>query len=376
MSWHRLKALLIKEFIQITRDKMTMLIMAVLPIVQLLIFGFAINTDIKHLPTVVFDQSLSQDSRNLIDSFSATSYYDIKFVAHSFQEVNSKIESGEALVGIIIPPDLSEVLKHERSVEIQVIVDASDNTSANSAISTAQLVGQVKSQEIITKKIQAISGKKTAMAYDIRIRPWYNPDFVSSFYMVPGILGTMLTMVLVMLTAMALVRERELGTLEQLLVTPIKPYELIIGKIIPYILVGYIQLSLALAAAILVFDIPTAGSIALLYVLAAFFIIASLAQGIFISTIAQNQMQAMQLSFFILMPTILLSGFVFPRASMPQIFYYLGNLLPLTYFLQITRGILLKGIGMEHLWQPVACLALYIVVFISISVARLKKTLM
>ena len=377
MSLTRLIAILKKEFIQMRRDRMTLGIMFVMPFIQLLIFGFAINTDVKHLPAIVFDQSLSQESRDLLNSFTATDYYDIKYVAGSFQEIEDRIQRGEAKVGIIIPPDYQNRIKHGRDAQVQVIVDASDSTSASSAISTAQLVGSRKSQEILISRLEARgnTSKTGSTPIDVRIRPWYNPDFITAFYMVPGIGGTILTLTMIMLTSLAIVRERERGTLEQLIVTPLKSLELMIGKILPYVLIGYVQLSILLTTGVVIFKIPTLGSIALLYLLTGFFIFASLALGLMISNIAKNQMQSMLLSFFILLPSILLSGFMFPREAMPKLFYYLGIILPLTHYLQIIRGILLKGNTLSYLWTPICALILFIAVVLTLSVVRFKKRL-
>jgi ABC-2 type transport system permease protein len=371
----RLRALLIKEFIQMKRDRLTFAMMVALPIIQLLVFGFAINTDVKHLSTIVFDQSLQQEGRDLLTAFTASDYFDIKYIARSHQEVNDFIEQGRAKVGIIIPPDFSESIKHGRSAAVQVIVDASDSMAASSAISTAQLIGQLKSEEILIRRLQSAGGQELSRPYDIRIRPWYNPDFVSAFYMVPGILGVVLTMTMVMITSMAIVRERERGTLEQLIVTPLKSHELMLGKIIPYIFVGYVQVTLALAVGILVFNLPMQGSITLLYGLTSLFIVASLSLGLLISTIAKTQMQAMQMSFFVFLPSILLSGFMFPREAMPELFRWLGNLIPLTYYLEIMRGIVLKGIGLHFLWSQVFALGAFIVAVLTVSILKFQKKL-
>lgn len=369
----RLRALLIKEFIQMRRDRLTFAMMVVMPIVQLLLFGFAINTDVKHLSTIVFDQSLQQEGRDLLSAFQASEYFNIKYVAKNYQEVTEAIEDGTAKVGVIIPPDYTDNIKHGRSAAVQVIVDASDSMAASSAISAAQLIGQIRSQEILLKQMQGSLGKQVVSPIDIRIRPWYNPDFISAFYMVPGILGIILTMTLVMITSMAIVREREHGTLEQLIVTPLKSHELMLGKIIPYIFVGYVQVTLALVVGSLVFDVPMKGSIALLYGLTTLFIIASLSLGVLISTSAKTQMQAMQMSFFIFLPSVLLSGFMFPREAMPQLFYQLGHLLPLTFYLEILRAIVLKGIGINFLWSQIFALIVYILVALSISIMKFQK---
>lgn len=372
----RFLAILKKEFIQMRRDKLTLAIMTIMPFIQLLIFGFAINTDVKHLSAVVYDQSLSQESREFLDSLTATEYYDINYIAKSYQEVNDRIQKGDAKVGVIIPVDYSPRLKHNRGVQIQVIVDATDSTSASSAISTAQMVGQQKSQEIIVKKLaeSGLSGVSTS-PIDVRIRPWYNPDFVTAFFMVPGISGTILTLTMILLTSLAIVREREKGTLEQLIVTPLTSTELMVGKILPYVLVGYVQMTILIVTGILIFDIPVQGSIPLLYLLTGLFITASLGLGLLISNIAKNQMQGMLMSFFILLPSIMLSGFVFPRESMPDIFFYLGYLMPLTFYLEIIRGILLKGLTVSYLWTQIGALVLFTAIVLTISVVKFKKRL-
>lgn len=368
----RLKALLVKEFLQMQRDKAVIFMMILIPVIQLLLFGFAINTDVKHLPTIVFDQCLQEESRDLLSSFTASGYFDVKEVATGYDQVNAAVDSGRAKVGISIPPDFAENLKHGRTAAVQVIVDASDSMTASSAISAAQVIGQLKSQNIIFNRYQQLTGQKLQTPYDIRIRPWYNPDFVSAYYMVPGILGIVLTMTMVMVTSMAIVREREVGTLEQLLVTPMKSHELMLGKIIPYVFVGYIQAIIALSVGVLVFDLPINGSLGLLFILTTPFIVASLALGILISTVARTQMQAMQLSFFVLLPSVLLSGFMFPREAMPTFFYYIGNLIPATYFLEILRGVILKGIGITYLWSQALSLLAFILGAFIVSLLKFQ----
>ena len=371
----RLRALLLKEFIQMRRDRLTFAMMIGLPIIQLLLFGFAINTDVKHLPTVVFDQSRSPESRDLLESFSASGYFDFLHAANSFQDVNSRIDDGDAKVGIVLPPDFAEHVRSGRTASIQVIVDASDSMAASSAISTAATIGQLRSQAIMIKRMEAFTGRVTGLPYEIRIRPWYNPDFVTAFYMVPGIMGMILTMTMVMITSMAIVREREHGTLEQLIVTPMKSYELMLGKIIPYIFVGLVQATVAMTVGVLVFDVPMRGNLIELLLFTLLFIVASLSLGILISNFARTQMQAMQLSFFIFMPSVLLSGFMFPREAMPEFFYQIGKLLPLTFYLQIMRGIVLKGVGIKALWPQVGALMLFTSIVLTVSVLKFRKKL-
>ena len=371
----RLRALLLKEFIQMRRDRLTFGLMIGIPIFQLLMFGFAINTDVKHLPTAVFDQSHSAESRDLLESFSASGYFDLDIYAKSFKELNSLIDNGQAKVGIVLPPNFADEVRGGRSASVQVIVDASDSMAASSAISTAMTIGQLRSQNIMVKRLESLGGRISGLPYDIRIRPWYNPDFVTAFYMVPGIMGMILTMTMVMITSMAIVREREHGTLEQLIVTPMKSWELMLGKIIPYVFVGLVQAAVALMVGILVFDLPIRGNLVELFLYTLLFIVASLSLGMLISNFSKTQMQAMQLSFFIILPSVLLSGFMFPREAMPEFFFQLGRLLPITFYLQIMRGIVLKGVGIAALWPQVLALVIYTSIVLSVSVVKFRKKL-
>lgn len=364
----RILAILKKEVLQMRRDRLTLAITIALPLVQLLLFGYAIQTEVKHIPTAVFDQSLSAESRDLMEAFSASGYFDITCAAEGYDEITGLIDSGKAKIGIIFPPDFKESLKTGDTAAVQVLVDASDSMVSSTAIATANSIGLLKSQKIIAQKAQVQN-----IPYDIRVRPWYNPDGITAYYMVPAILGIIVTMTMVIMTSMAIVREREKGTLEQLLVTPIRSYELMIGKIIPYIALGYVQITVALLVGSLVFKVPIRGSLLELYLLTLFFITASLGLGILISNVAKSQMQAMQMSFFVMLPSILLSGFLFPREAMPLIIQYIGNLIPMTFYLPIIRGIVLKGIGFPYLISQVAALLVFTVVLIALSIFKFKK---
>jgi len=364
----RILAVMKKEVLQMTRDRMTLALVFMIPLVQLLLFGYAIQTEVKHISTVVFDQSLSAESRDMLSSFTASGYFNINYAAGSYADVTQKIDSGQAKVGIIFPPDFADNVRSGISAPLQVIVDASDNMVANQAIAIANSIGLIKSQQVIFNKLH-LSGAP----YDIRVRPWYNPDGITAYYMVPAILGIIVTLTMMILTAVAIVRERERGTLEQLMVTPIKSYELMIGKIVPYIVMGYMQITVALLVGVLVFGVPIRGSLLQLYLLTLFFITASLGLGLMISNIAKNQMQAFQLSFFVMLPSILLSGFLFPRDAMPRVIYYISAVIPLTYYLDIIRGIILKGIGYQYLMGQVTVLLVFSLVFLTISVIKFKK---
>jgi len=364
----RILSVLYKEFLQMKRDRLTIGLIFMLPLVQLLLFGFAIQTEVKHIPTVVFDQSLSGESRELLESFKASGYFDITEVAGSYEDVTRMIDRGTVKAGIILPPDFARSVRQGETAPVQVLVDATDSMVSNSAIATANAIGLLKAQKVVVQKAGMVNPP-----YDIRVRPWYNPDGITAYYMVPAILGIIVTMTMVMMTSMGIVRERERGTLEQLIVTPIKSYELMIGKIIPYIALGYVQITVALLVGTIVFGVPIRGSLLQLYPLTLFFITASLGIGVLISNLAKTQMQAMQMSFFILLPSILLSGFMFPRDAMPVVVQYLSNLIPLTFYLTIIRGIVLKGIGFSYLLPQVTALLVFTVVLIGLSIAKFKK---
>ena len=373
MEFGRLKALVRKEFIQVLRDRITLAIIIFMPFAQLLIFGFAINTDVKHLATAIFDQSRTQESREMITSFTSSNYFDIKLYAQNISEVNKAVESGKVKVALVFPPDYAKKLRSGRQAQVQVLVDATDNMSASSALAAAQTLGMLKSQELLEGKFKNMGMKVPPQMVDMRIRPWYNPDFITSWYIVPGIMGLLLTLTLITMMAMAIVRESEQGTLEQLLVTPMRTWELLLSKILPYIVIGYIQAIVAILVSIFIFGMPFLGSTALFFFLTFFYVVANLSLGIMISTFAQNQMQALQMSIFILLPSILLSGFVFPIEAMPAGFRYLGECFPITYYIRLSRQIILKGGGMEYVWKDALALCAYIAVMFSSSIIMFKK---
>ena len=373
MNWERMHALIVKEFIQLMRDRITLAIVVFMPLAQLLIFGFAINTDIKHLPTVIFDQSRTQESRSMINSLTSSNYFDVARYAGSVKEVDETVESGRAKVGIVFPPDYASRIKGGRQTSVQVIIDATDNLSASSALAAAQTIGMLKSQEILAEKFSRLGVKVPGQTIDMRIRLWYNPDFITSWYIVPGIMGMLLTITLISMMSMAIVRESEQGTLEQLLVTPMKIWELLFSKIIPYIVVGYVQVFISIIVGIFVFNMPFLGSITLIYFLPFFYVVASLSLGIMISCFAQNQTQALQMSVFIILPSVLLSGFVFPLESMPLGFRYLGECLPITYYISLSRQIILKGGGLAYVWRDTLALIAYIAVMFTASILMFKR---
>ena len=358
-----------KEFVQMRRDRFTLGMMIGLPAIQLLLFGFAIRTDVRHLPTVVLDQSRTTESRALVDAVRNTGNFDIVASVGSRTEMRKHIERGDARAAVVIPPDYEVDIKRRRTAQAQVIVDAADPLASSAAISGATLAGQARSVAL------GPPGQRREPPIDVRVRPWYNPGLESSIYIVPGIIGLLLTLTLLMITAMALVRERERGTLEQLIVTPISKTGLMLGKVLPFALVGYVQVTVILILGRLVFDVPIRGNLALLYLITAPFIVASLALGLFVSTVVRTQVQAMQLSFVFILPTVLLSGFMFPREAMPAFAQWLGAAFPITYYLRVLRGILLKGVGMDAMWRDTLALVGFAVVLLAFSVRRFQKNI-
>lgn len=358
-----------KEFIQLRRDRLTFAMMTGLPAAQLVLFGYAIQTDVRNLPTVVLDESQSVESRALVSTLANTDNFRIVASIRSRPEAREWIERGDARVALIIPPDYERQIRRGQTGTAQLLIDAADPQSSGAALSGAQLAAQARGAALLQERLQI------RQPVDIRVRPWYNPSQKSSTFIVPGIVGVLLTITMTLITSTAVVRERERGTLEQLIVTPIGRTSLLLGKLIPFVLVGYVQMSVVLALGRIFFDVPIEGSLILLYALSLVFIVASLGVGMLISTIARTQGQAMQLSFFFMLPNILLSGYLFPRAAMPLPAQYLGLLLPLTYYLDILRGVLLKGIGAPYLLREFAILSVFAVVLIVISVRRFSKTL-
>ena len=376
MNLQRLKAIIKKEFIQIRRDPPSLVMAFILPLLMLLIFGYAVTTDVDHIKTAVFDQSKSTESRQLVDIFRNTGYFDPDIYVDNSRDMTRLIDRGQARVGIIIPPDYAREMHRGEPAQVQLLVDGSDPLVARTALSTAQVTAQAKSFEIKAKTLQQ-SGLSSNLqpAIDLRHRVWYNPNMESMKFNIPGLIGLIMQNITMMLTAFALVRERERGTLEQLIITPVKPAELIVGKLVPYILIAFIDVMIVLGFGMFWFDVPVKGSILQLLGLAFVFLMGALGLGMFVSTVAKTQLQAMQVSFMIILPSVLLSGFMFPRESMPKVIQIIGYVMPLTYFLNILRGIILKGIGITYLWSDILFLTLFGVGILTLSVVRMKKRL-
>ena len=372
----RLRSLIRKEFIQIGRDPRTLALTFLLPVIQLFLLGYAATNDVRNVPLAVFDQDKSRASRELLDAYRAADYFLIRYDVQSEDELRQLIENNSARAGIIIPPDYEERLVGQRPSQVAFIIDGSDPTVAGTALAAANLIAQSKATELAIERL-AQRGLAGALrpAVEVRTQVWYNPDLVSAYFMIPALIGMILQFLATMLTATAIVREREQGTIEQLIVTPIRSLELVVGKVTPYVLLAFFDMIEVLIAGVLIFGVPINGSIPLLLALACLFIVTALGLGIFISTIAKTQQEALLLTMFTLLPSIFLSGFFFPLAAMPRVLQALSYAVPLRYFLIIVRGIVIKGAGLEALTREVIALTIFAVVIMAAAAGRFRKRL-
>ncbi len=364
-----------KELLQLRRDRMTLAMMAVLPVMQLLLFGYAINTDVRHIPTLVDDHDRSAESRDLARRMEATGFYDVVGEVHGYDDIEHALRSGEARAALVVPARFGADVQAGRTAQVQLVVDGSDPQIVGSAENTAASLVGVRAEQIRVEDLSRVGERLAPVPIELEPDILYNQDQRTAVYIVPGLIAILLTMTMVMLTSMALARERERGTLEQLIVSPVKPVELIVGKILPYVAIGYVQMTLILAFGRFVFDVPIRGSLGLLYALAFLFIAANLAIGLFFSTLAKTQQQAMQMSFFFFLPNILLSGFMFPFEAMPQPAQWLSQVLPLTHFLRIVRGIVLKGSSFDDLHVELVWLTGILAGLVAFSSLRFRKKL-
>jgi ABC-2 type transport system permease protein len=364
-----------KEFTQIRRDPPSLIIVFIMPVFMLLLFGYAVNTDVDHIPLAVCDQDQSQASRLLTQNLINTGYFDLAYQVKNNEELKALLDSGKIRAGLVIPAGYARDLRRRETATAQLLVDGTDPLVARTAFSAAEIVGQVNSQELRLTALgrEGLTIDLRGPAIDLRTRVWYNPGLESLKFNIPGLIGLIMQNVTMMLTAFALVRERERGTLEQLMVTPVKGSELMIGKLIPYVIIAFVDMGLALSIGTLWFKVPVAGSIFLLLGLTLLFLVFALGLGMFFSTIARTQLQVMQMTMLFILPSVLLSGFIFPRASMPLPIQYLGNIIPLTYFLDILRGIMLKGIGINYLWGDIIPLLGFGLGIIALASWRFRK---
>jgi len=372
-SVHRLLAIFVKEFQQMMRDRLTFAMAIGVPILQLVLFGYAINTDPKGLPTVLVSTDSGPMSRSVSAALQNTGYFRIVHTTTREQDGAAWIESGDAQFMVVIPDDFSKALIRGGHPAVLVEADATDPSASGNAIAS---LGGVAAQALAHELSGALAPRNGGAApFEWRIHRRYNPEGLSRYNIVPGLIGTILTMTMVMLTGLAMTRERERGTMENLLATPVRPFEVMAGKILPYVVIGYIQLLVILAAAELLFAVPMEGSMVLLLAMIGVFMLANLAVGFTFSTLAKNQLQAMQMTFFFFLPSMLLSGFMFPFRGMPQWAQHIGEVLPLTHFLRIVRGIMLKGHDALQVLPELWPLLAFLVVAGAVALKRYRQTL-
>jgi ABC-2 type transport system permease protein len=365
--------IVLKEFLQLRRDRVTFAMIVGVPIIQLALFGFAINTDPKHLPSAVIIADNSPFSRSFVAAMRNAAYFDIVLALPNEEAGRRALARGDVQFVLTVPADFSRRLMRGERPSLLVEADATDPLATGTALNALPGLVQSVADKDITGPLAHLNGRPAA--FDVQIHRLYNPEGITQYNVVPGLMGVILTMTMVMMTGLAITRERERGTMENLLATPVLPVEVITGKIVPYVFIGFIQVSIILAAARWVFHVPFVGSVLAIYGASLIFIAANLTVGITLSSLAQNQLQGMQLTVFYFLPNILLSGFMFPFAGMPGWAQLIGNLLPLTYFNRLVRGILLKGNGWVDLWPSVWPIVVFTLVLMGVAVRFYRRTL-
>ncbi|GAB4337421.1 MAG: ABC transporter permease [Desulfobulbaceae bacterium] len=372
-SFRRFQAVIGKEFVQMRRDRVTFAMMIGIPILQMIIFGFAINSDPKHLPTVVVAGDHSPFSRTIIAAMQNSDYFQVVRTVATGKEAADLVETGRVQFVLTIPERFGRDLVRGDTPSLLLTADATDPAATSNALSAFRIVAEQALDRDLQGPLSHLRRKTPPLA--VILHPRFNPEGITQYNIVPGLMGVVLTMTLVIITALAITRERERGTMENLLSTPVKPFEVMIGKIIPYIIVGYVQMGVILLASHFLFQVPLIGNLFLLLAVSLLFIAANLGVGLTFSTLARNQLQAVQMAFFFFLPSILLSGFMFPFRGMPEWAQRIGSVLPLTHYLRIVRGVLLKGNTLEqilpHLWP----ISLFLVVALTIGLTRYRRTL-
>ncbi|MCB9477953.1 MAG: ABC transporter permease [Deltaproteobacteria bacterium] len=371
--WKRTWAMIVKEFIQLRRDRMSLGLMIFIPLLQLILFGYAINMNPHHLPTAVFARDHGTYARTFLSAMKATRYFDIVREVHSDEEIDELILSGKIQFAVEIPENFSRDLARGQRPQMLVIADATDPATIGGPISALRVLAGTALARDMAGPLRG--GQGSQAPFELVVHQRYNPEEITSLNIVPGLLGTILTLTMVVFTALAVTRETERGTMENLLSMPIRPVEVMMGKIVPYILIGAVQFALILGAAHLLFNVPVTGSLLLLVALSTLFIVANLSIGYTFSTVARNQLQAVQMAIMFFLPSLLLSGFLFPFRGMPEWAQYIGSVLPLTHFTRIVRGIMLKGATFGDMVQEVVALGLFTLAALGVAVTRFRRTL-
>lgn len=375
-GFRRMATIVRKEWLHIIRDPRTLGLVIFMPVMMLILLGYAVANDVEDIPLAVADLSHTDASRALVEKFTASGFYMVTHTAQSEAEILDMLDAGTVKAGIYIPEDFGRRISTGGSGTVQFYIDGSNPTIAQTAQLAAETVSQATSQEILVQRLErGGAGLTISLPIDTRIRYLYNPNLRKMNFMIPGLVAVILQIQTLLLTAFAIVREREQGTLEQLIVTPVRSWELILGKILPFVLVAFLNVAMTVGVGAFLFGVEVVGSLTLLAALSLIFLLGSLGLGVLISTISQTQMQAMYMSSFIMMPSFLLAGLLYPRDNMPWAAYYAGYLMPVTYFLEIVRGIMLKGVGLAALWVWVWPMAVFSIVVFFASVFMFHKRL-
>jgi ABC-2 type transport system permease protein len=373
---HRLRALIRKEFIQIARDPRTLYIILAIPVIQIFLLGYTATTDVRNVPLAVLDRSRGPAARRLLDAYRAADYFSLAYDVDSEPELRTLIDNGQARAGLIIPPDFEALTQSGETAEVAFILDGSDPNVASTSLAAATLIGQAFSTRLAIERLTPLGAASAGSSpIEVRARVWYNPDLESAFFMIPALIGMILQLLTSLLTATAIVRERERGTIEQLIVTPIRSGELVLAKIIPYTLIAFLNTLEILVIGTLWFGVPIRGGLGLLLLLSGLFLAGSLGVGLFVSTIAKTQQEAIMLVYFTMLPTIFLSGFFFPLAAMPPVLRAVSYAIPLRHYLIIIRSVLLKGVGASALTGEIVALAIFGAVMLGAAALRFRKRL-
>jgi ABC-2 type transport system permease protein len=371
----RLRHLIWKEFVQVLRDKKLRLFIFLPPIIQLITYGYAINFDIKHVPTAIYDQSHSAESRRLISRFASSEYFAIKYFVHTEEELRRLIDNNQVTMVLRIPYDFARQIKSDQSASVQVVVDATDSNAALIVGRYASTVISDFSLRIMEERLSRLGSVQVKSPVTIEQRAWYNTNLSSQYSFVPGVIAMVVMLVSLMLTALAVVREKEIGTIEQILVSPIRPVEFMLGKTIPFIVISLLDMTVIILVGVFWFEVPLRGSVLVLFLGAITFLFNSVGLGLFISTVSSTQQQAMMAGTFFFTPALLLSGLIFPIPNMPPFFQYLTYLDPLRYFVVVVQGIFLRGDGLAVLWPQMVGMAVLGVTLLTLSVLRFQKRL-
>ena len=372
----RLISIIRKEFIQITRDKRTLVIILVIPIMQLFLLGYSATNDVRNVPLAVFDQCRCAESRSLLDAYQVADYFRLAYIVNSENDIRGLIERGNIRAGLIIPPDYNTALA-QGNAEVAFILDGSDATAGTTALSAATLIGQSHATRLMLQKLESsgLDASNFQPPLQVRTDVWYNPDLVSSYFMIPGVIGMILYAITSILTATSVVRERERGTIEQLIVTPIRPWELVVGKVLPYIILAFIDTLEVLALGHWWFGVPVRGDLGLILACSGLLVLSGLGIGLFASTIANTQQEAMLTVWMTLLPSIFLSGFFFPIDAMPKVLQWVSYIIPLRYYLIIIRALLIKGVGVAPIWSEILALTIFGIAIMGAASFRFRKRL-